>query len=429
VTGGCAFSSPDEVEEEGTYAGELVGQSGPYMVPHSVIAHYFPQSVWFGNSEACAAPTTSSGNTGVALYSVRPHPDQPSAALVSLDLVYKQDCGHLIPGGFDNHLGDIESMYMTLSRDSLCSTGWRLNEFKTVAHGGNPSNHEVGSTTRDSCDPVPEVFATPQKHALYLTISDANLRVPAEFPSRGWRGSFSLYNAGDNTTRLIDDLGPLGFAGERVWTDPDGRFCGGIPCSIGGVGTPNNSLRETNPVRITRGPKTKRVRIDNNAAYTVRFRTQVNGNPGAWTTLNGGAGQEIGVTGLDNIRLEFDYSDGISWHGLCARDHVTLQPGTYVTVNTTGSLFNRGCSFNFAQGLGGWDLAQACTTQFGAGATPYLVTAAMEHAAAFNWACRKNNVNYGIDVHRLCRDQYGNPSAVADFLDPDNAYSWYCFVP
>ena len=67
-------------------------------------------------------------------------------------------------------------------------------------------------------------------------------------------------------------------------------------------------------------------------------------------------------------------------------------------------------------GLGGLNMAAACTAQQGAGTT----AVAFDTGNAYSWKCRT-----GIDISARCRVQYG-AIASARVTNPSNAFSWDC---
>jgi lysophospholipase L1-like esterase len=77
--------------------------------------------------------------------------------------------------------------------------------------------------------------------------------------------------------------------------------------------------------------------------------------------------------------------------------------------------------------LGGVDLNRYCQSRGYDGAV--LSGPRFAPNAAYNWHCQKGTTQSGIDVTVACREQYGNPSAVARALDLNDAYSWRCFAP
>jgi hypothetical protein len=75
--------------------------------------------------------------------------------------------------------------------------------------------------------------------------------------------------------------------------------------------------------------------------------------------------------------------------------------------------------------LGGVNLEQYCQAHGYASAV--LLGSPGEPNAAFHWRCQTGSTEASIDVTAACREQYGDPSATAQALDVNNAYSWRCF--
>ena len=76
--------------------------------------------------------------------------------------------------------------------------------------------------------------------------------------------------------------------------------------------------------------------------------------------------------------------------------------------------------------LGGVSMYAACNDQH-PGTTLVLV----ENTVS-GWKCRTSwsggVVDYGIDVEKRCKRQYGRNAAKAAYDDYNDPYSWYCYV-
>lgn len=75
--------------------------------------------------------------------------------------------------------------------------------------------------------------------------------------------------------------------------------------------------------------------------------------------------------------------------------------------------------------LGGVNLEQYCQAHGYANAV--LLGSPEEPEAAYHWRCQTGATQASLDVTAACREQYG-PSATAQALDVNNAYSWRCFA-
>jgi lysophospholipase L1-like esterase len=210
----------------GTIAVDL--EKAPYVVtPEELAEYYFPQEIWFHPLEFCAWPATRR-TPGVAVYRVRPHPNDPDMLAITYSMLYRNDCGGLL--GMDKHPGDVESFSYTLASDSACTTGWRLFSVKTTAHGAEPGN--VAVRIMNSCEPLPELFVSLKKHGTYMSMERCNAYIdPTQGCEQGFAPDFILVNAGSPDNSLADDLSAY-FPSERlapmeyIWSG-DGRFCGG----------------------------------------------------------------------------------------------------------------------------------------------------------------------------------------------------------
>ncbi len=202
-----------------TTNGEVQGR----VTPEELAEHYFPQNIWFHPFEFCAWPATRE-NPGVVVYRVRPHPIDPTMRAITYSILYRDDCGGIF--GIDSHPGDVESFSYTLVQDAACANGWRLFAVKTTAHSGELGN--VGARIVNSCEPLPELFVSLNKHGTYLTMERCNQYIdPTQRCDEGFTTDFVLINGGDPDNPLADDLSPY-FPGEYIWSG-DGRFCGGQP--------------------------------------------------------------------------------------------------------------------------------------------------------------------------------------------------------
>jgi len=212
---GCPATAETNVEAQCT------------ATPEELAEYYFPEKIWFHPFESCAWPTTPS-NPGVVVYRVRLHPSNSRMLAITYSILYRDDCGGIF--GIDSHPGDVESFSYTLVRDGACAKGWRLFSVKTTAHGGQPGN--VGARIVNSCEPLPELFVSLNKHGTYLSMERCNLYIdPTQRCEEGFTGNFILINAGDPNKPLADDLSAYfpsePFAPtEYIWSG-DGRFCGG----------------------------------------------------------------------------------------------------------------------------------------------------------------------------------------------------------
>jgi hypothetical protein len=74
--------------------------------------------------------------------------------------------------------------------------------------------------------------------------------------------------------------------------------------------------------------------------------------------------------------------------------------------------------------LGGVDMNLQCSNVFGAGSRAVLLG-----GKAWDWRCTVGASYLAINMDQFCRLQYGNQSAVASALNPDDVYSWICYVP
>jgi hypothetical protein len=205
-----------------------VGRAEITMPPQSVIEHYFPKSVRFSAGENCEAPAARGKTTGVAIYYATAHPKNANVAMVTIALLYKQDCGlagHSGANGADPHAGDVERIRYTLKPDTSCSVGWRLHALKTLAHSSDYKRREVNEKIYDSCNPPNEIVSSLGKHATYLSWSDCSKRTPAEVCLDDFGAGFTLYNLDDKPS-----LSTLMGGGSDYLFKADGgddHFCGG----------------------------------------------------------------------------------------------------------------------------------------------------------------------------------------------------------
>jgi len=217
-----AAGAANATAETGMAAMEVPSpQPQPLAGLEGLAEYFFPLDLWFHPYEWCSWPATRR-NSGVAVYRVREHPNDPSMLSITCSLLYKHDCGGSL--AIESHPGDVESFSYTLVPDPECGCGWRLFAVKTTAHGGELGN--VGVRIVNSCEPLPELFVSRKKHGTYVSMETCNQYFdPAQRCERGFSPDFVLIHAGDPDDPQADDLSAY-FPGEYIWSG-DGRFCGG----------------------------------------------------------------------------------------------------------------------------------------------------------------------------------------------------------
>jgi hypothetical protein len=75
-----------------------------------------------------------------------------------------------------------------------------------------------------------------------------------------------------------------------------------------------------------------------------------------------------------------------------------------------------------AMSLPGLNMDGYCKQAYGS--TAY---ATLTQNTAYGWTCRKNGLDYGMDLSAACQQQHTNGYS-ADYLDYYNPYSWYCVL-
>lgn len=178
---------------------------------------------------------------------------------------YGRFCDASVAGSFDwlclPHTGDVERVVMAweVIDDYTIRLRWvytSAHDYKTL-HSGVWDADWVSSNTgyywnRSEENREPEtmtaklwflmnrliLWVSEDKHAIYPSSSVCdNVRLVeldnwpdiGEDCGEGGAFLFDAYNVGEFGSPLIDDVGNI-FAGEFVWNDPDGRFCGGYSC-------------------------------------------------------------------------------------------------------------------------------------------------------------------------------------------------------
>jgi hypothetical protein len=388
----------------------------------AVVEHFFPDRIWFSVAETCASPATASG-TGKALYSVRTHPGNRNAALVSYSLLFRRDCG-----AFDGHPGDIESFYMTLRRDSTCSIGWRLHAIKTLAHTG--SNFlEVNEDTPDSCGGSPNLYASMGKHALYLSTTQCAAR--GDVCDRGFAPRFALHDAGISSSPLVDDLAPLGFAGERVWTATDEKFCGGMGGSRSDCpGQARNHLTRTSNLPDA---DLRALVVQNKAGAVIRARVTVDGDTGGWKDITAPFDRTWRFQDDQRVKVEVEILvseylvDGFEWRHVVT-DWLDNAKKTHIEVS--GTVWGWDHDIDRSSTIVGPVSAQAaCEAEYGPAAVARTMIPAGIEGSAGSWYCWVDGAFAGVDIEAQCRRQYEAPELFASHASSKLPNTLYCYRP
>jgi hypothetical protein len=201
-------------------------------------------------------PLMKDGGASFAMLG-RVFPGAGGHVVVNVLLLYTSDYGAQNPVCFhkSKHAGDVERVAMELELDGASSAGGaRVIAAFTTGHEGTEDdqsrvwkNEELGSALRylddaTTHEPRWQVFPSQNKHATYATIEQCQ-----SVHLKQWTHDFcidedcapdrvrdatrftripTILNAGEPGAPLTDDLRPLGFAGERAWSDD--TFCGGL---------------------------------------------------------------------------------------------------------------------------------------------------------------------------------------------------------
>ena len=163
---------------------------------------------------------------------VAPTPGEPFGVIVFVVLAYSIDYGSC---GVSGHDGDPERVALHLVG---IDGGVRVAEAYTAAHeytAGDRSATHAGTELVYSAEPRWVVFPSRDKHGTYATVDGCESSVipcvaeqcaPDGVAVPGAYDRVSpVVNAGEDTARLVEDLGALGFPGDDAWADQD--FCGG----------------------------------------------------------------------------------------------------------------------------------------------------------------------------------------------------------
>ncbi|MBL8683119.1 MAG: hypothetical protein JNK05_28385 [Myxococcales bacterium] len=392
----------------------------------SVVRHFFPNRVWMHNNDNCPAPA-GPGSTGRALYSVRSHPGNRNVALVAYTLLFRRDCGSLV--GLTAHDGDAENFYATLRRDSRCANGWAIHAIQTVAHTGTLPG-EVNERIIDSCNAPGEILVSRNKHALYHNTSQCTLR--GDTCSEGYRASFDLVNAGTRTSQLVDDLGPHGFANERVWTGDD-YFCGGISnndrsdCGTRpGVGLARSSdLPDADRRKIT---------VKNEAGAVIRVRYRRDGEIGSWNQITAPLSESVTLD--DDVDATVDVEilvseylfDGFHWEPVVRGLRLDRSKQTRLTV--TGTVWDYDYSVSRSSNTVSVTSAEAlCVARHGAGTTAQLALPNGTPGAGWNYFCNAGGQLWPLDLHAGCRAVHDAPELWASVAIDNLASPILCYRP
>jgi hypothetical protein len=242
---------------------DLDGDGIPQNLEWELAQWFFP-TIWFDDGEDCTAPGGNShlppSSPGRLVFRAQPHPDNPEMIAITYALLFRRDCGD--NGGLTSHAGDVEPFSITLIPQSICQTGYGIYSIKTWAHEGT-----IGETTEvkyplnrcvfgHSSNPTGRndiVLSAENKHGNYLHDSTCD---SALFWAENCDLDFTLgdlnawvgFNAGERGAQLHNDLDPLGFPGERLWTGM--HFCGGLGSRSGCPGAVHTKLDLVAPAPI-----------------------------------------------------------------------------------------------------------------------------------------------------------------------------------
>lgn len=417
---GCADVDPPDA------ARDVAALSASELPGASVVRHFFPNRVWMHSGDNCPTPA-GPGATGRALYSVRSHPANRNVALVAYTLLFRRDCGAI--AGLTAHDGDAENFYATLRRDSRCANGWAIHALQTVAHTGTLPG-EVNERVIDSCLAPGEVFLSRNKHALYHNTTQCALR--GDVCAEGYRASFDLVDAGTRAAPRVDDLGPLGFADERVWTGDD-NFCGGIPHGDrSGCGTrPGVGLARSADLPDA---DRRRVTVKNEAGAVIRVRYRRDGEVGGWNQITAPLSESVTLdddvdAAMDVEILVSEYLfDGFHWEPVVRNLALDRSKQTRVTV--TGTVWDYDYTVSRSSNVVSVTSAQElCVVQHGAGAVARPALPAGIPGAAWAWFCAVDGQLRPLDLHRACRERHDAPELWANVALDSLPGPIFCYRP
>jgi len=266
---------PASAEESST--DDLDGDGMPQNREMELARAFFP-TIWYDRGEDNTWPGYNGQYgphaPGRLVFRVRPHPLNRDYLAITYVLLYTRDGGELLPIGCPPappfvpvpHAGDVEPFGITLAPNPACELGYGIVTIRTWAHEDSPyytvSTDFLYSrcTFGFSIDPTGRndiVLASENKHGNYLSddtcdkgicgAENCNLHFTLGNVN-AWVG----FNAGEPGSQRHNDLGPLGFPGEQIWSGK--KFCGGGDCGFGSPGPVKEKLELFAPALVLATP-------------------------------------------------------------------------------------------------------------------------------------------------------------------------------